>query len=68
MVVDKPPDPPINSPNLETKKNLAYAISDKFVVFEATDKIPINIPLFEKLENVVNTSLWIFKIAVVKSA
>ena len=45
MVVDKPPVPPNNSPNLDTKLNTACAESLNRVAFLLTDNTPIRIPL-----------------------
>jgi hypothetical protein len=40
-------------------KNNALDVSDKLVALLATDKIPIKIALFEKLENSTNGSFEI---------
>ena len=59
FVVGVPPAAPAPSPNFETLKNKAFDVSDKLVVVLNTDKIPIKIPLVEKLENSTNGSVAI---------
>jgi hypothetical protein len=51
FVVGVPPAAPVASPNFDVLKNNALDVSLKSVVVLNTDKTPIKIALFVKLEN-----------------
>ena len=68
VVVDIPPVPPTDSPNLDANVIFACVISFKRVASDLIDNIAINIALSLKLEKVVNVSVVTAAIAVVKSA
>ena len=42
VVVDRPPEPPTTSPNLEANLNLALVVSERLLADLFTDRIPIS--------------------------
>ena len=45
VVVDRPPEPPTISPNLEANLNLALVVSERLLADLFTDRIPISMAL-----------------------